>query len=86
MSSRLLSSALRTGNSMASPTIFDNCQPRQDILNGTMSEAEFAARLGPANLHRRGELLAQARHAIVERNASARLQLERLLIDLMGMA
>jgi len=48
--------------------------------------AEVAARLGPANLHRRGELLAQARHAIVERNASARLQLERLLIDLMGMA
>ncbi|GGJ36285.1 hypothetical protein CDQ92_10605 [Sphingopyxis bauzanensis] len=32
---------------MASTTIFDNCQPRQDILNGTMSEAEFAARLGP---------------------------------------
>jgi hypothetical protein len=32
---------------MASPTIFDSCQPRQDILNGTMSEAEFAARLGP---------------------------------------
>ncbi len=29
------------------PTIFDSCQPRQDILNGTMSEAEFAARLGP---------------------------------------
>ena len=32
---------------MASTTIFDHCQPRQDILNGTMSEAEFAARLGP---------------------------------------
>ncbi|MFZ2982974.1 MAG: DUF499 domain-containing protein [Sphingobium sp.] len=32
---------------MASTTIFDSCQPRQDILNGTMSEAEFAARLGP---------------------------------------
>lgn len=32
---------------MASPTIFDSCQPRQDILNGMMSEAEFAARLGP---------------------------------------
>ena len=32
---------------MASTTIFDCCQPRQDILNGTMSEAEFAARLGP---------------------------------------
>jgi len=31
-------------------TIFDNCQPRQDILNGTMSEAEFAARLGPVLL------------------------------------
>jgi len=32
---------------MALTTIFDSCQPRQDILNGTMSEAEFAARLGP---------------------------------------
>ena len=32
---------------MASTTIFDCCQPRRDILNGTMSEAEFAARLGP---------------------------------------
>ncbi|CAM3225439.1 ATP-binding protein [Sphingomonas zeae] len=32
---------------MASTTIFGTCQPRQDILNGTMSEAEFAARLGP---------------------------------------
>lgn len=40
-------SAFRTGNHMASTTIFETCQPRQDILNGTMSEAEFAARLGP---------------------------------------
>ncbi|BEU20012.1 DUF499 domain-containing protein [Paraburkholderia sp. 22B1P] len=32
---------------MSSKTVFDSCQPRQDILNGTMSEAEFAARLGP---------------------------------------
>jgi len=32
---------------MASTTIFESCQPRQDILNGTMSESEFAARLGP---------------------------------------
>lgn len=35
---------------MASTTIFENCEPRQDILNGTMSEAEFAARLGPVLL------------------------------------
>lgn len=35
---------------MASITIFDSCQPRQDILSGTMSEAEFAARLGPVLL------------------------------------
>lgn len=27
-------------------TIFESCQPRRDILNGRMSEAEFAARLG----------------------------------------
>ncbi|KTR83719.1 hypothetical protein NS277_07005 [Novosphingobium barchaimii] len=32
---------------MALTSIFDSCQPRQDILNGTISEAEFAARLGP---------------------------------------
>jgi hypothetical protein len=32
---------------MTLKTIFETCQPRQDILNGTMSEAEFAARLGP---------------------------------------
>lgn len=35
---------------MASNTIFDCCKPRLDILNGTMSEAEFAARLGPVLL------------------------------------
>lgn len=32
---------------MAPTTVFDSCQPRPDILSGTMSEAEFAARLGP---------------------------------------
>ena len=32
---------------MTLPTIFDSCRPRADILNGTLSEAEFAARLGP---------------------------------------
>lgn len=32
---------------MASTTIFDSYTPRKDILNGAMSEAKFAARLGP---------------------------------------
>lgn len=32
---------------MAVPTILDRCTPRSDILKGTLSEADFAARLGP---------------------------------------
>lgn len=38
---------------MTVPSIFDRCTPRSDILNGTMSEADFAARLGPV-LSRQG--------------------------------
>lgn len=38
---------------MTVPSIFDRCTPRSDILNGTLSEADFAARLGPV-LSRQG--------------------------------
>lgn len=32
---------------MTTPTIYDLCVPRQDVLSGTMADADFAARLGP---------------------------------------
>jgi hypothetical protein len=30
---------------MTSPTIFDRCEPRQDVVQGTISESDFAAAL-----------------------------------------
>lgn len=32
---------------MTTPTIYDLCVPRPDVLSGTMAEGDFAARLGP---------------------------------------
>jgi hypothetical protein len=32
---------------MSVPSVVDRCTPRADILNGTLTEADFAARLGP---------------------------------------
>jgi DNA polymerase III subunit delta' len=42
-----------------------------------------AARVSPASLHRRATVLDEARNAITQRNGAVRLQLERMLIEML---
>ncbi len=37
---------------MAAPTIFETCQPREDILRGAVTDADFAADLASVVLRR----------------------------------
>ncbi len=43
-----------------------------------------ATRVSPASLHRRATVLDEARNAITQRNGAVRLQLERMLIEMMA--
>ncbi len=55
------------------------------LINSDLAAlAEVAAtRVSPASLHRRASLLDEARNAITQRNGAVRLQLERMLIEML---
>ncbi len=56
------------------------------LINSDLSAlAEAAAaRVSPASIHRRASLLDEARNAITQRNGAVRLQLERMLIEMLS--
>lgn len=56
----------------------------QDLVNTDLAALAVTAagRVTPAGLHRRVTLLDEARNAIVQRNGAARLQMERLFIEM----
>jgi DNA polymerase III subunit delta' len=58
----------------------------EEIVNSDLLEAarSAAAKASPAALQRRGLLLDQTQNAVTSRNGSPRLQLERMLIELMS--
>ena len=56
------------------------------LINSDLASlAEIAAaRVSPALIHRRAQLLDEARNAITQRNGAVRLQLERMLIEMLA--
>jgi DNA polymerase-3 subunit delta' len=59
---------------------------RTELVNADKLDAALAAgaKVSPIQLHRRVRLLDEARQAIVHRNGAARLQLERMFIEMFG--
>ncbi len=61
------------------------------VGQGTLMNADLAAlaqsaaeRVSPASLHRRATLIDEARNAVTQRNGAVRLQLERMLIEMLA--
>ncbi len=56
------------------------------LVNGDLAALaqQAAQKVSPESLHRRSALIDEARNAITQRNASVRLQLERMLVEMMA--
>jgi hypothetical protein len=58
--------------------------PDSKLVNGDLQPLAIAAaaKVSPAGLHRRNQLIDEARNAITQRNGAIRIQLERMFVEM----